>query len=492
MVRETVAACTPARAATSRIVARCSRRTTPDPTRRPVAAEGTEDGRGTATAAARARWPRTARPPLPEYDRSARPCITHLGFGAFARAHLAVYADELLRRGRPALIRGVSIRSRRAQDQLEPQDGLFTVAMREPGEDLSLQVVGALTSVETGLAAALDALTAPATKLVTLTITEKGYEATADLPPADAPTSCRPSSPCPWPSAVRPAWHLRSSHRSTTSSTTAASCAHGSSRPPSASTPHWLRGSRRDVLFPSSVVDRMVPAPTEHDLEEVADRLGLIDRAAVSAERHRSWIIRSVDDLAPLADVGVELVQDVAPFERRKLWLLNGPHSATAYGGLLAGHETIASAVTDPVIARFVRRLMDETLEVAELPAVLQPPTFAGEALRRFANPALGHRCAQVGADGSSKLPQRLLPVVTARRERALDTERFAVVVAIWIAATAGIAVRGVSLPQLEDPLAGRCVPPPAVRACRDSATPRSDRSPTGRSGPKSPRYCSA
>ena len=118
--------------------------------------------------------------------------IAHLGFGAFARAHLAVYADELLRRGRPALIRGVSLRSRRAQDQLEPQDGLFTVAVREPGQDLSLQVIGALSSVETGPAAALDAMTAPATQLVTLTITEKGYD------------GCEPR---------RPGQRLRSLHR---------------------------------------------------------------------------------------------------------------------------------------------------------------------------------------------------------------------------------------------------------------------------------------
>src|SRR5580692_4893406 len=96
---------------------------------------------------------------LPDYDRSAAPCFTHLGFGAFARAHLAVYADALLRRGQPALVRGVSIRSRRAQHQLEPQDGLFTVAVREPGEETTLQVIGALASVETGPAAALDAMT---------------------------------------------------------------------------------------------------------------------------------------------------------------------------------------------------------------------------------------------------------------------------------------------------------------------------------------------
>jgi fructuronate reductase len=391
----------------------------------------------------------------PEYDRSATPCIAHVGLGAFARAHLAVYADELLRLGQPALIRGVSIRSRRAQDQLEPQDGLFTLAIREPGEEMSLQVVGALTSVQTGAAAALDALTAPATKLVTLTITEKGYEATADMPVSDVPTSVPAlvalSLAQRRQAGVAPPVFASLDNLLDNGSVLRARVLDAAERIDPSLAP-WIA---RNVLFPSSVVDRMVPAPTERDLEEVADRLGLIDRAAVSAERHRSWIIRSVDGLGPLAGVGVELVQDVAPFERRKLWLLNGPHSATAYGGLLAGHETIAAAVTDPVIARFVRRLVDDTLEVAELPAGLQAATFAGEALRRFANPALGHTCAQVGADGSSKLPQRLLPVVAARQERALDTEGFAVVVAIWIAATAGVAVRGVDLPQLEDPIAG-------------------------------------
>jgi len=392
---------------------------------------------------------------VPEYDRSAPPGIAHVGFGAFARAHLAVYADELLRRGQPALIRGVSIRSRQAEEQLEPQDGLFTVATREPGEDMTLQVVGALASMETGPAAALDALTAPAVKLVTLTITEKGYE------PVDSPTHAEAPTSAPALIALSLAQRRRV----------------GSAPPVFASLDNLLENGRvlrtrvleaaatidpslapwiaHNVRFPSSVVDRMVPAPTERDLDDIADRLGLIDRAAVGAEHHRSWIIRSVDELAPLADVGVELVQDVAPFERRKLWLLNGPHSATAYGGLLTGHDTIAAAVTDPALARFVRALVDDTLEVAEFPASLQAASFAGEALRRFANPALGHTCAQVGADGSSKLPQRLLPVIAARREQGLDTERFAVVAAIWIAAAAGVAVRGVDLPQLEDPTAG-------------------------------------
>jgi fructuronate reductase len=126
-----------------------------------------------------------------------------------------------------------------------------------------------------------------------------------------------------------------------------------------------------------------------------------------------------------------------------------------AYAGLLAGHPTIAGAVRDPAIAPFVHALVADTLEVAAFPAALHPAAFADEALRRFANPALGHTCAQVGADGSSKLRQRLLPIVDARSSCALGTGRFATVAAIWLAATAGVPVGGRRLPRLDDPLAG-------------------------------------
>ena len=395
---------------------------------------------------------------LPDYDRSGAPVITHLGFGAFARAHIAVYADELLRRGSPALIRGISLRSPQAQNQLGPQDGLFTVAVREPGAAVSLRVVGALASMETGPAAALDAMAAPATSLVTLTITEKGYGVDAG---GQAPSEGSTSAP------ALIALALARRRRAGLAPPVFASLDNlldngnilrarvlDSADAVDPSLAEWIAN---EVPFPGSVVDRMVPAPTERDREDIATQLGLIDRGAVSAERHRSWVIRSVDapaSLASLAEVGAELVADVAPFERRKLWLLNGPHSAVAYGGLLSGHDTIAGAVADPAVSRFVRRLVDDTLAVAELPAASKPAAFAEDALRRFANPALGHTCAQVGTDGSTKLPQRLLPVVTARRARALETNRFAVVAAIWIAATAGVAVTGVRLPLLEDPAA--------------------------------------
>ena len=392
----------------------------------------------------------------PTYDRTAPPRIVHLGFGAFARAHLGVYADDLLQRGGPAMIRGVSIRSSRAEDQLTPQDGLYTVAEREPGAEVTLRVVGALASVQTGPAAALDAIAAPTTNLVTLTITEKGYEVSPEGPePSEAPTSA--------PTLIALALaHRRRSGLAPPVFASLDNLQHNGrilrARVVEAalqldpSLADWVAS---EVAFPSSVVDRMVPAPTVQDQEDIGLRLGLVDRSAVSTERHRSWTIgAAVDALAPLAEVGVELVPDVTPFERRKLWLLNGPHSAVAYGGLLAGCGTIAQAVGHAALVPFVRRVVDQTLEVAALPAALRPERFADDALRRFANPMLGHTCAQVGADGSSKLPQRLVPVAAARRARGLGTHAFAAVAAIWIAATAGLTVRGADLPALEDPAA--------------------------------------
>jgi fructuronate reductase len=390
---------------------------------------------------------------LPDYDRTGAPVIAHLGFGAFARAHLAVYADDLLRRGHPALISGVALRSERAQEALEPQNGLFTVAVREPGDDLSLHVVGSLASMRTGPVAALEVLMAPATRLVTLTITEKGYAATDEPAPAGAPgaASLIALALAHWRQAGLAPPVFASLDNLLDNGRILRERVLDAAETLESSLAAWIAS---EVRFPSSVVDRMVPAPTPRDREEVADRLGLRDDAAVATERHRSWVMRSEDGLEHLDEVGVELVDDVAPYERRKLWLLNGPHSAAAYGGLLAGCRTIAESVTHPTVAPFVRDLGRQTLEAAEFPAALQPDAFAGDALRRFANPALGHLCTQVGADGSSKLPQRLLPVVAARRARSLDTTRFATVAAIWLAATAGLPVRGVLLPRLEDPMA--------------------------------------
>jgi fructuronate reductase len=399
-----------------------------------------------------------ARTPLtPRYERSSVQRITHLGVGAFARAHLGVYADDLNRIGWPALIRGVSLMSERAEREMGPQDGLYAVAEREPDEEVALRVVGSITSVRTGAVAAVEAIAAPTTDLVTVTITESGYDISSVTSNHDLSTPSVPEI------IARALAHRRRA---------------GNGPPIIASLDNLLgngsilrqrvmeiagrldstlaRWIADEVTFPNSVVDRMVPAPVEDDVADVQARLGLVDLATVSAERYRSWIISSAEALPPFADVGVQVVTDVTQFERRKMWLLNGPHSAFAYCGLLAGCGTIAGAVRNATVCSYVGEMIEDTLEVAQFPASLGARRFANDALHRFANPALGHTCIQVGADGSRKLPQRFLPIVEARVAARLDTSRFVTVVALWIASAGGLEIQGVQLPAVADPEAPR------------------------------------
>ena len=370
--------------------------------------------------------------------------------GAFARAHLAVYADDLLQTGHPAMIRGVSLRSRSVEDRLGPQDGLFAVDEREPGREPRLRVIGSLASVGTGVDAAIEAIAAPTTALVTLTVTEKGYERDpldGGLAPRSAPAVLahgldrrRGQGPPPVVASLDNVMDNGTLLRQRVIE---------AAEIVDAGLARWVA---EHVAFPSSVVDRMVPATTPADLDDIARRLGFRDEASVVAEHHRSWYLTATDGLPPLAEVGVEVVGDVGPYQRRKLWLLNGPHSALAYTGLLAGCDTIAEAATHPVVAPFVRRVVDDILEVADRSPGAQPAVFAEESLRRFANPELGHTCRQVGADGSRKLAQRLLPVVDARAHRGLATDRLAVVVAVWLAAVTRLPLQGSVLTDLDDP----------------------------------------
>jgi fructuronate reductase len=343
------------------------------------------------------------------------------------------------------MVRGVSLRSATAEEQLGPQDGLYSVLEREPGAETPMRVVGSLASVATGPEAAIEAIASPHSSLVTLTVTEKGYEPDAPATAVIAAGLARRPEGVPAP-VIASLDNVAGNGALLRERVLAVA---------ERLDPALGRWIASEVSFPTSVVDRMVPATTPADLDRVAERLGVRDLAAVVAEHHRSWVIGATDRLPPLADAGVEVVPDVAPYERRKLWLLNGPHSAFAYGGLVAGCTTIAEAVSHVSVWAFVRLLVDDVLEVADLPASTQPRTFAEEALRRFANPDLGHTCAQVATDGSQKLQQRLLPVVARRRELGLGTDRFALVTAIWVGAVGGVPMRGVLLPRLADPAAG-------------------------------------
>ena len=385
---------------------------------------------------------RTARAMITSYDRSAPPRIVHLGVGAFFRAHLGTYADDLLQQGWPATIRGISLRSPTAQQQLQPQDCLYTVEEREPVNPAPLRVVRALTSMATGADAAVEAIVSPETAMVTLTVTEKAYDEPSSVASLLAEALVRRHDLGLSPPVIAPLDNLLGGGSLLRSRVVDAVAGR-----PSAG---WIE---QEVPFVNSVVDRMVPAATDVDRQRIAEALGLVDDAAVCAEHYRSWVIEKQAGLPPLGNIGVEEVSDIEPYERRKLWLLNAPHSALAYLGLLTGCETIAEAIGQPRVLAVVRALVADILGTAQFDSVMCPDTFATTALRRFGNPLLGHTCVQVGADGSRKLPQRLLPLVDLALRQRRPIDRFALVVAAWLCAATGRPVRGEALPAVDDPL---------------------------------------
>ncbi len=369
----------------------------------------------------------------PGYDRSVvRPGILHLGLGAFHRAHQAVYTDTALRLGGGDWgIVGVCMRGDSVARQLRPQDLLYSVWSRGADED-QLRVIGALTSVIVAPdepAALNAAFTDPGIRIVTLTVTEKGYCLDGDALDTELP-AVRADLAAPDAASTTIgilARGLAARHASGGAPLTVISCdnlAENGSRLARAlrsyaaiAYPHLLDWLDSSVRFPCSMVDRIVPAMDEAGRERQEQRLGLRDEAAVATEPFTQWIVEN-DFAAGAPDwaaAGVRLVADIRPYEAIKLRLLNAAHSAIAYTGLLAGLETVADVMTDIRLRDFIERLMRDELA----PALAAPPGFDLDAyreqlLQRFANPHLHHRCAQIAMDGTEKIRQRWLPTLAS------------------------------------------------------------------------------
>lgn len=413
-----------------------------------------------------------ARPP---FDARALPVgIVHLGIGAFHRAHMAAYTQDAL-----ALqpggwgICGVSLRSPDIRDRLAPQDGLYTLVVRgRDGE--SLAVIGTVRAVlfaPENPARVIARTADPAVKIVSLTVTEKGYchdPATGalreddpgivhDLQHAAAPRTaigmlvrglqarCRTDA---GPVTVLCCDNLPQNGR------TVRGVVQRFARLADADLAAWIESN---VTFPSTMVDRIVPATTAADRDAVATRLGMADASPVLAEPFRQWVIE--EDFAagrPCWErVGAAFVTDVSPYEDMKLRLLNGSHSAMAYLGFLAGYEFIWQVIADPAFRRYVERLMDEAATTLALPAGVDVSRYRQDLIERFANPALGHRCYQIAMDGSQKLPQRLLGTIRARRRRGAPVEALSLAVAAWMRYVRGVDEKSAAF-QVQDPLAAR------------------------------------
>jgi len=400
-----------------------------------------------------------------DYDRdSAAHQIVHLGIGAFTRAHQAVLTeDAIAASGDVWRIIGVSMRSATVRDQLAPQDHLFTVTSKGEGAPVTrlVRCVGDAIVAPEHPDRVVAALADPRTRVVTLTVTEKGYH----LVPADAdlPASLREDAARPAPQTIYGyfAQGLERRRANGLAGVTILSCdnlaENGTrlrdmllrvlaARDPALA--DWCAGR---CTFPNSMVDRIVPASQPADLDALEARIGLRDEAAVFTEPFRQWVIEdSFAGPRPVWDAaGAQIVADVRPYETAKLRMLNGAHSALAYLGLAKGLELVSQAIADPEIGPLVGRLMRDEAADSFAPAPEQDlAAYADSLIARFANPALPHRLAQIAMDGSQKIPQRWLATLADRQAQGKASPAILQALAAWI-----VHVRGDN-PHVSDPQA--------------------------------------
>lgn len=361
------------------------------------------------------------------YDRAAQAIgVVHFGIGAFHRAHQAWYIDRAMAAGDcDWAIGALTLRSPTVAGQLAPQDGLYTLTERS-GADARTRVIGAVREVlfaRPDAERAIARIAAPECRIVSFTVTEKGYcrAEGGGLDHARAQESFYPV--LGEALARRAAGGL--------AGVTLLSCDNlaGNGAVLHALVREWLAARAPDALAwfednctsPSTMVDRIVPRTTGADLEALEERLGQEDRGAVFTERFSQWVIE--DDFAAgrprWEALGVQMVADVAPYEAAKLRMLNGAHSLLAYCGLRAGHTYVHEAAADPALRQLAERLM-----VAEAMPTLEPApgqdlaAYARDLLARFADPALRHRLDQIAMDGTQKIPQRWLDTAAWHRAR--------------------------------------------------------------------------
>ncbi|MDN5926078.1 MAG: mannitol dehydrogenase family protein [Hyphomicrobiales bacterium] len=398
---------------------------------------------------------RSALPPAvrgPSYSRSAPSGIVHLGTGAFHRAHQAVYTDDALAKsGGGWMITGVSLRSPDVADQLNPQDGLYTLLTLGPA-GVEARVIGSIRGV---LVASderekvLDALAAPETRIVSLTITEKGYgldPKTGGLDrthPAIAADLADPGHPKSAVGFIVEA--LRRRHEAGLPGFTVLSCDNLPSNGKvvarlvrdfaAEAAPEIAAFIEADVSFPSTMVDRITPAATHKTFDDVRALTGCADPGAVETELFSQWIIED-DFVAGRPDWeagGALFVSDVVPYEKMKLRMLNGAHSMLAYSGFLAGHRYVRDVMGDPALAALVVRHMKAAAATLDSVPGVDLDRYAADLQERFRNPAIAHETYQIAMDGTQKLPQRLLEPAMVALERGQRVDAFAFAVAAWM-----------------------------------------------------------
>jgi fructuronate reductase len=381
-----------------------------------------------------------SQPCQPQREQAhSRTAVVHLGLGAFFRAHgaplLQAAASGVDEVAKEWGVVGVSLRSSAVRDVLSVQDFVYTtVAMAPAGMEAqqNIEIINDVLVAPEDPQAVLAVMADPAVRFVSLTVTEKGYCRGAGDQPLDLDDpdvrhdlghdgAASDSGPRTAPGFIVQALARRRDQGIAPFTLLSLDNLPGNGRVlraavlamagrPDPGLADWIA---REVRFPCSMVDRIVPATTPDLIAQVEAATGMRDEAVVAHEPFFQWVLEDDFGEGPrpaFEDAGVQLVVDVEPFERMKLRMLNGTHSALAYIGTRAGHETVAEAMADPAVSARIEALWSRELA----PSLIAPPgtdlgAYARALKARYQNPNIRHRLDQIAMDGSQKLPPRIL-----------------------------------------------------------------------------------
>jgi mannitol 2-dehydrogenase len=372
--------------------------------------------------------------PTPGYDRSqVRPGVVHFGVGGFHRAHQAMYHDRLLNEGEGFEygICGVGVMpgDRAMKDALDAQDGLYTLVVKHADGTFEPRVIGSIVEylyAPDDPEQVVEKLASEATRIVSLTVTEGGYSADNVVFRYIVDALVRRRERGLEPFTVMSCDNLPGNgHR-----THEVVVEHARGRDPALA--EWID---REVRFPNSMVDRITPQTTEDDRREVKERFGLDDAWPVVCEPFEQWVLEDAFTLGrpPYETAGVQVVEDVEPYELMKLRLLNASHQALCYFAYLDGYRLVHEAAQDPLFRTFLRGYMDHegTPTLAPVPGV-DLDDYKATLIERFSNPEVRDTVARLCAESSDRIPKWLLPVIRENLHNDGEIARSAAVVASW------------------------------------------------------------
>lgn len=412
----------------------------------------------------------------PRYDRKALACgIMHMSVGGFHRSHQALYVDDLLNQ-QPMdwMICGVGLLP---QDKdhirmLNEQDGLYTILERNAERD-TLRVCGSIKELlhaPSNPQAVLARLMDPAIKILSLTITEKGYcyneEGNLDQTnPAIQNDLKNPDAPMTGLGYIVSGLARR--RREKMKPFTVMSCDNlpGNGHLTQklvlefanlidAGLAQWIK---ENVRFPSAMVDRITPVTKPEIVDLVKGQFGVDDAWPVVCEDFRQWVLEDsfCDGRPPFEKVGVQIVKDVEPYEKMKIRLLNGSHSALSYISYLMGYRQVDKAMADPLIAAFVRAYMDHdiTPSVPDVPG-MDLTAYKDILIKRFANPAIADQVQRLAEDGSQKIPNAILPCIEHQLKTGGSLKYASLALAGWFRYLTGVDEQMNAI-EIKDPLKG-------------------------------------